>query len=106
MTTNNESQIRQLIEDWALAVRNRDIQKIMAHHSSDMIMFDVPEPFQSTGLDEYRKTWDLFFAFTKQGVFDIRSLNIVAGEDVHFAMRQCDVLIKAAHLILWIYPFA
>jgi len=91
MTTNNESQIRQLIEDWALAVRNRDIQKIMAHHSSDMIMFDVPEPFQSTGLDEYRKTWDLFFAFTKQGVFDIRSLNIVAGEDVAFcyATMQC-----------------
>ena len=91
MTTDNETQIRQLVEDWALAVRNKDIEKILAHHSNDIVMYDVPEPFQSVGIEAYRKTWDLFFAFTKQSVFDIQKLNIVAGENVAFcfATMKC-----------------
>jgi uncharacterized protein (TIGR02246 family) len=86
MNTDNETQIRQLIEDWTLAVRSKDIEKILAHHSRDIIMFDVPEPFQSIGIDEYRKTWDLFFAYTKKGVFDIQTLKIVADENVAFCI--------------------
>ena len=86
MNTDNETQIRQLIEDWTLAVRRKDIEKILARHSKDIIMFDVPEPFQSIGIDEYRKTWDMFFAYTKKGVFDIQTLKIVAGENVAFCI--------------------
>ena len=87
----NEAQIRQLVENWAKAVRNKDIDAILAHHSEDIVMYDVPEPFQSAGIDAYRKTWDLFFAFTKPGVFDIQELNIVAGENVAFcyAAMKC-----------------
>ncbi len=84
MTGDNEKQIRQLVEEWALAVRNKDIDKILAHHSSDIVMFDVPPPFQSTGIDEYRKTWDLFFTFTKPGIFEIETLNIFADERIAF----------------------
>lgn len=99
MTTNlitteeNEIQIRQLVEDWAKAVRKKDIDKISAHHSDDIVMYDVPKPFQSIGIDAYRKTWELFFAFTKPGVFDIQTLNIVADENVAFCfatMKCCD----------------
>lgn len=91
MTTNNETQIKGLIENWAKAVRDRDIDTILAHHSKDIVMFDVPEPFQSIGIDEYKKTWDLFFRYTKQGVFDIETLNIVADENVAFcfATMKC-----------------
>ncbi|HEX4372542.1 MAG TPA: nuclear transport factor 2 family protein, partial [Puia sp.] len=71
MKKDNEAQIKELIENWAKAVRDRDIDAILAHHSKDMVMFDVPEPFQSIGIDEYRKTWDMFFTYTRQGVFDI-----------------------------------
>jgi ketosteroid isomerase-like protein len=88
MAKDNEIQIRQLIEDWAEAIRIRDIEKILAHHSEDILMFDVPEPFKSVGISEYRKTWDLFFAFTKQGVFDIQELKIVADENVAFCFAS------------------
>jgi ketosteroid isomerase-like protein len=81
---NNESQIRTLIENWAAAVRNRNIDAILAHHSEDMVMYDVPPPFQSIGIEAYRDTWDIFFKYTKSGVFDILELNIIAGEDVAF----------------------
>ncbi len=43
----NEIQIRTLIETWAKAVRERDINGILAHHARDIVMFDVPPPFQS-----------------------------------------------------------
>jgi ketosteroid isomerase-like protein len=91
MTTDNETQIKELIENWAMAVRNKHMEAILAHHSKDMVMFDVPEPFESIGIDEYRKTWDLFFTYTKQGVFDIETLNIIADENVAFcfATMKC-----------------
>ncbi len=88
----SETQIRELVENWARAVRDRNIDAIIAHHSEDIVMYDVPEPFQSTGINEYRKTWDLFFAYTKPGVFDILELHITAGENVAFcfAKMKCE----------------
>jgi ketosteroid isomerase-like protein len=88
---SNESQISLLIENWAAAVRNRDIDTILAHHSADMVMYDVPFPFQSVGIEACRKTWDLFFKYTKPGVFDIEELNIIADQHVAFcyATMKC-----------------
>lgn len=57
----NESQIKNIIENWAAGVRNRDIASILAHHSTDVVMFDVPLPFRSVGLTAYQKTWDYIF---------------------------------------------
>ena len=55
-------------------------------------MFDVPPPAQSKGIEAYKKTWDVFFAwFHDSGVFDIGELNITAGDDVAFgtALMRC-----------------
>jgi ketosteroid isomerase-like protein/RES domain-containing protein len=82
-----ESQIKDLIEAWADAVRRHDISGILAHHEQDIVMFDVPPPLQSRGMDEYKKTWDLFFRYHKPSqTFDIEELGITAGEDVAFAV--------------------
>jgi ketosteroid isomerase-like protein len=88
---SNESQIRILIENWAAAVRNNDMNAILAHHSADMVMYDVPFPFESVGIEAYRKTWDLFFKYTKPGTFDIRELTIIADQHVAFcyATMKC-----------------
>ena len=83
--TKNESEIRDLIENWAKAVREKNIEGILANHSSDILMFDVPPPIQSKGLEEYGKTWDLFYSWDREGVFDIEEMNITAGDDVAFA---------------------
>ena len=88
----NEIQIKDLVENWAKAVRNKDIHAILAHHSDNLVMYDFPPPFQSVGIDAYRKTWDLFYKYTKPGVFDILDLHISAGEDVAFcfAKMKCE----------------
>jgi len=91
-SNTNEIQIKNLVENWAMAVRNRNIDAILAHHSEDIVMYDVPAPFQSLGINAYRKTWDLFFKYTKPGVFDIQELHITADEDVAFcfAKMKCE----------------
>ena len=56
-----ESEIHDLISEWAKAVRNEDLDGIRAHHDPAILMFDVPPPFQSRGLDLYMATWNLFY---------------------------------------------
>jgi len=85
---NDDQQIRELIEDWAKAVRDRDVAGIVAHHSDDMLMFDVPVPFQSKGIDAYRKTWETFFRGTEEGRFEISDLHINADTDVAFCTAK------------------
>src|SRR5580692_6580542 len=82
-----ESQIKAIIEAWADAVRRHDLSGILAHHEQDIVMFDVPPPLQSRGMDEYKKTWDLFFRYHQPSqAFDIEDLTITAGSDVAFAV--------------------
>ncbi|HEX3702475.1 MAG TPA: nuclear transport factor 2 family protein, partial [Vicinamibacterales bacterium] len=63
-TGSDEAEITRLIEDWARAVRHKDFTGILANHSPDILMFDVPPPVQSKGIDAYRSTWDLFFSWS------------------------------------------
>jgi uncharacterized protein (TIGR02246 family) len=84
---SDEREIRDLIEAWAKAVRAQDLQGVSAHHTEDMVMFDVPPPVVVKGLDSYRQTWPEFFKWQRNndGSFDIVSLDITAGDAVAFA---------------------
>ena len=84
--SEDEVRIKSLLEDWADAVRRHDLPAILAHHGSDIVMFDVPPPLQCKGIEAYKKTWDLFFRYHKPGAaFDIVELAVTAGQDVAFA---------------------
>jgi len=84
---SNEVQIRTLIESWAKAVRAKDMDGALAHHTDAIVMFDVPLPLQSKGIAEYRKTWELFFASSPggPGSFNVAELQITIGDTVAFA---------------------
>jgi uncharacterized protein (TIGR02246 family) len=89
---SDETAIYHLVENWARAVRSKNLNGILARHSPDMLMFDVPSPLQSKGLEAYKQTWDVFFSWWQDsGVFDIREMNITAGVDVAFvaALMRC-----------------
>ncbi len=83
-----EAVIRRLIEDWASAVRAQKIRDVVAHHTDDMVMFDVPPPVVVRGISAYRKTWPPFFRWLREGngTFDIAKLDITAGDTVAFAV--------------------
>jgi ketosteroid isomerase-like protein len=68
VNVNNEAQIRALIERWAKAVREENRAAILADHDSDILMFDVPPPFLSRGLEAYMATWETFFSSVEKPV--------------------------------------
>lgn len=82
----NDHQIRALVEGWAKAVRAKDMDGVLANHADDIVMFDVPMPLQSRGMEEYRKTWELFFDHSPggPGSFDVTELRIVADQSVAY----------------------
>lgn len=85
-TTTEETRIKALLEAWTDAVRRHDLPAILAHHTPDMVMFDLPPPLQCQGIEAYAETWDLFFRYHKPGrPFDIQELTVTAGQDVAFA---------------------
>ena len=91
-STTDEAVICELVENWARAVRAKDLDGILANHSTDILMFDVPPPVQSRGIEAYRETWDLFFSWSDDPVvFDIKDIDITAGTDVAFvaALMRC-----------------
>jgi len=90
--TIHEAAVRKLIEDWAAAVRAKNFDDILRHHSREILMFDVPPPLQSKGLDAYGRTWDLFFSWTHDPVvFDIVEMSVTCDTDVAFvaAVMRC-----------------
>jgi uncharacterized protein (TIGR02246 family) len=82
----SEIEIRDLIERWAKAVRDQDLGGIRKDHDPDILMFDVPPPFQARGIEQYMATWDLFFSSVAKPVqFNFTNIEVTAGADVGFA---------------------
>jgi uncharacterized protein (TIGR02246 family) len=82
----DEQEFRALIDRWAKAVRDENRAAIRADHDADILMFDVPPPFQSQGLDAYMATWETFFANVEKPVtFEFDDVRVHCGQDVAFA---------------------
>lgn len=84
---DDEAAVRGLIQRWAAAVHDGDLATVLADHADDIMMFDVPPPYEGVrGLDAYAGTWPPFFSWQAQGaVFEIESLDVETGGDVAFA---------------------
>jgi uncharacterized protein (TIGR02246 family) len=86
MGTDTE-QIRSLIERWAEAVHAGDLEGVLADHAEDIVMYDVPPPYEGVrGIEAYRETWPPFFEWQARGAsFEIVALDVTAGDDVAYA---------------------
>jgi len=82
----SEAAIRTLIEEWAKAVRAKDIDKVMAYYAPDVVVFDLLPPLQFVGAAHYRQNWAEWFA-SWQGLigYEMRDLTITAGDEVAFS---------------------
>ena len=87
MSMSDEETIRRLVQEWAAAVHDGDLDTVLADHADDIVMYDVPPPYDGIrGIDAYRAAWPEFFAYQAQGArFDIVELDVTAGGDVAFA---------------------
>lgn len=85
--TDDQRQIRDTVERWVDAIRARDLDGVLAAHTDDLVMFDVPPPYDGIrGIDAYRASWPPFFEFLAGGAeFALVDLDVVAGDTVGFA---------------------
>src|SRR5947207_14093964 len=85
--TDDEAQIRDLIERWTRAVRAGDLAGVLADHADDIVMYDVPPPYQGVkGIDAYEQTWPEFFQWQATGAtFELVSLDVTTGDTVAYA---------------------
>jgi uncharacterized protein (TIGR02246 family) len=84
---SDEQQIRTLIQAWAIAAHDGDLGSVLAYHAPDIVMFDVPPPYEGVrGIHAYADTWPQFFEWQASGaIFQIESLEVTAGAEVAFA---------------------
>jgi len=60
----DEQQIRALIQTWASAAHEGDLDGVLADHAPEIVMIDVPPPYPGLrGLEAYRDSWPGFFAW-------------------------------------------
>jgi len=86
MASVTDFEIRELISKWAQAVRDEDLAGIQAHHAEDFLMFDVPPPFLSRGLDAYMETWKIFYPLQARPItFYFEQIEVTTGDEVAFA---------------------
>ncbi len=82
----DEAQIRQLIDNWAKALRAKDINGLMSHYTPDILVFDLAPPLQYVGINAYRNNFEDWFASFQGPIgYEIRGLSITPGDDVAFS---------------------
>jgi ketosteroid isomerase-like protein len=92
LTTRNETEVRNLIENWTRAISRGNRAEILAHHNDEQfLMFDFAAI--ERGVEAYDRTWDFFYANPTGPIqFAPTELNVTAGDDVAFAscLIHCD----------------
>lgn len=82
---NDEAHIRTVIEEWAKAVRAKEINRVMSHYTADIVSFDLAPPLQYVGADALRESLGEWFPTFRGPVgYEIRDLSITASDDVAF----------------------
>ena len=86
MATADEIQIRQLIDCWAGAIRDKNIEAAVSHYGRDILLYDLAPPLVHRGVDLYKKELADWFA-TFQGAvgLEVHDLSIAVGDEVAFA---------------------
>ncbi|WP_407279773.1 nuclear transport factor 2 family protein [Aromatoleum evansii] len=88
----SETEIRNELEDWADAVRAKDVDRIFAHYAPEIVAFDAIAQLQFKGNDAYRKHWESCLTMcTGAMIFEVHELEITTGAELAFAhaLNRC-----------------
>jgi ketosteroid isomerase-like protein len=92
-----EATLRNRIHDLAHAIRDKDVDRLMAFYSPDVVVFDVRPPLDTRGADAYRHNFDRWFAsFDGPLAFDFVELRVVPGDSTAFCHYLAMIVGKRA----------
>ena len=80
----DEARIRDRIDEWARALRAKDIEALMTIYDPDMVTYDLM-PLQTLGANAYRKNFEAWFGSVQGGIdYTIHDLRLATSQDVAF----------------------
>jgi len=83
---DSNGEIRELIGEWAVALRAKDIEAVMSHYVSDVVAFDVVEPLEYKGTDLLRaRLTEWLGSFDGHMGFEVSELGVEAGDYLAFS---------------------
>lgn len=101
-----EDLIRKRVEDWAEALRNRDIEAVMSVYAPDIVSFDIVASLRYAGADKKRGAWQNAFATYDRPIgYEVHALEVVAQGDlafVHSLNRVSGTLVGGQASALWL----
>ena len=86
MRATAEADIRRQIARWAVAIREQDLDGLMAIYAPDIVSFDIDPPLHYEGFAAKRKRWtEVLARYRRVHDYEVRDLAVTAGEGVAFA---------------------
>lgn len=82
--SEDETELMELIDDFSLAIEEKNIDKIMSFYSEDVVAFDMMPPLKYEGKSEYRKAWELIKNAKGPFIYEFHDLHLEANYDVAF----------------------
>jgi ketosteroid isomerase-like protein len=106
MTVTTESTIASLLDERSRAIHDKDIDRLLAFYSDDIVYFDVVPPLRYVGAAALRERFLDWFA-RWQGAIDqkIEDLHVTASVDVavaHMLIRAGGTLADGAEVGYWV----
>lgn len=103
---SHEQSIRERIDEFAQAIRDKDLSAVLACYSPEIVSFDLVPPLQYKGLDEYRKPWEETFAAYDGPIgYEVRDLTIATDNTLAFSYsynQMSGVMKDGQKMALWV----
>ena len=81
-----EALVRLRVEEWAKAIRARDLDRVLSFYAPDVVSFDLDPPLRYAGAANKRRAWQEFFAVhTGPVAYDVHDLNVGMDGELAFA---------------------
>jgi PhnB protein len=82
--SRDEAQVRAAIDSWAMALRDKDAEAVVAHHAGEFVQFSLAPPLLSAAADA--KGLNAWFATWRGGLgYEVHDLKLAVGGDVAFS---------------------
>jgi ketosteroid isomerase-like protein len=106
MMVTTESTIASLLDDRSRAIHDKDIDRLLAFYSDDVVYFDVVPPLQYVGAAALRGRFLDWFARWKGAIGQkIEELHVTASADVavaHMLIRAGGTLVDGGEVGYWV----
>lgn len=82
-----EAQIRTLLEGWSVAVKEKNLEAIMAYYASDIVAYDAIMQLQFKGAKAYREHWQFCLGIC-EGAMLFEQHEVTVHADGHLAFAH------------------